>query len=174
MSRPGALENILEESEKVDINIDFLRPTLVIMLMLLDAEVSFKVISGKEKEVTSFISQLTYAEAKPLEEADFIFVLSDAGESGVETAFRDSKIGNLINPHKSATIVIEAPELSNNSEFMLRGPGIEEASFAGFGLGEKWIAEREKKNIEYPLGIDAIFVDRQANVLCVPRTTEMN
>lgn len=174
MSRPGTLENIMEESEKVDIHIDFLKPTLVIMLMLLDAEVSFKVISEKEAEVSSFISQLTYAEAKPLEEADFIFVLSDAGESGVKTAFRDSKIGDLINPHKSATLVIEAPELSNSSTFMLRGPGIEHASFAGFGLGEQWIAERKKKNIEYPLGVDAIFVDRQANVLCIPRTTQMN
>lgn len=173
MSRPGALENIIAESEKVDINIDFLKPTLVMMLMLLDAEVSFKVISEKEAEVTSFISQLTYAKAKPLKEADFIFVLSDAGESGVETAFRESKIGDLIDPHKSATIVIEAHELSNSNQFMLKGPGIEQVSFASFGLGEKWVAEREKKNIEYPLGVDAIFVDGQANVLCVPRTTQI-
>ena len=68
MSRPGHMENIIEESEKVDINIDFLRPTLV---MLLDAEVSFNVISEKEAEVTSFISQLTYAEAKPSEGSRF-------------------------------------------------------------------------------------------------------
>ena len=100
-------------------------------------------------------------------------MLSDAGECGVETAFRDSKIGDLFDPHKSATIVIEAPELSCSRQFMLRGPGIEQVSFADFGMGEKWVAEREKKNIEYPLGVDPIFVDRQANVLCVPRTTQI-
>lgn len=79
MARPGKIE-VLEEQEKVDMEINFNRGTFLIMLMLLDGEVSFNVVSEKSEEVSNLISEITYSKEKPLEEADYVFVLEDAVE----------------------------------------------------------------------------------------------
>jgi alpha-D-ribose 1-methylphosphonate 5-triphosphate synthase subunit PhnH len=173
MSRPGLIRNIAEQSEKVNINICFLKSVLILMYMLLDAEVSFKIISHEEEDINKLVNQLTYAKCKSLEEADFIFVMEDADESMVEEAFRGAKLGDLIDPHKSATIVVEAEEISNNKDLVLTGPGIETENYMQVKVKGDWAREREKKNIEYPLGVDTILVDRNSNIICLPRTTQI-
>lgn len=174
MSRPGFIDNIQDIGEKVDLGIEFYKPTLVTMLMLLDAEVSFKIVSDKEGEITEFVSQLTYSKASSIEEADYIFIMSDADENEIELAFRSAKIGNLIDPEKSASIIMEVEKLSNDKKLMLKGPGIEEANFVSISAAGGWIEERENKNIEYPLGIDILFIDSFSNIMCIPRTTKLS
>lgn len=173
MSRPGTIEGIAEYSEKLDINIDFSKSMLVLMYMLLDAEVSLKIVSSREEEITSLVSQLTYVKCKSLEEADFIFILKDSTPEIIEEAFKDAKIGDLIDPHKAATIVFEVEALSNNNRLTLIGPGIEKENYVEVEAKGDWIGEREKKNIEYPLGIDMILVDKNSNIMCLPRTTQI-
>jgi alpha-D-ribose 1-methylphosphonate 5-triphosphate synthase subunit PhnH len=173
MARPGVIESIKEVSEKVDMNIDFLKSTLVIMFMLLDAEVSFKIISKNERDLTNIVNQLTYAKASDAEAADFVFVLRDAAPEDIELAFRDAKLGDLIDPHKSATIIVEVDEVSNEKALALKGPGIEEINYVKITALGNWIEAREQKNIEYPLGVDTIFIDKGSNILCLPRTTQI-
>lgn len=174
MSRPGMIQSICEESANVNItDIFFYKSTFVMMLMLLDAEVSFKIVSKKEEEITNFIEQLTYARAANTEEADYIFVLSDAEPDNLSRSFRDAKPGILIAPHKSATIIVEAEDISNKPELELRGPGIEEANYAELKVRGSWIPERIEKNLEYPLGVDVIFTGRASNIMCLPRTTQI-
>jgi len=173
MSRPGRIENIALQSKKADIEIDFYPTTLVIMLMLLDAEVSYKIVSAREEEITNLINQLTYAKFKSTEDADFIFVLQDATTKQIEEAFRNAKIGNLIDPHQSTTLIVETNGLSNDHEMILKGPGIAEIEYAKIQVDANWIHEREMKNQEYPLGIDVIFIDRDSNMMCIPRTTQI-
>jgi alpha-D-ribose 1-methylphosphonate 5-triphosphate synthase subunit PhnH len=36
-----------------------------------------------------------------------------------------------------------------------------------------WLKIRNFKNKEFPLGIDMIFIDREDNLMSIPRTTEM-
>jgi len=173
MARPGLIENIGEQSGKVDIDTGFYNQTLVIMFMLLDAEVSFKIYSNQEEKITKFISQLTYAKSKSADEADFIFVLRDAGPKKLEEAFRKGKPGNLIDPHRSATIIVEVDKLSKDKDLVLKGPGIKDANYVKVDIEGDWIEERKKKNIEYPLGVDAIFIDRNSNIVAFPRTTQI-
>ncbi|WP_315065629.1 phosphonate C-P lyase system protein PhnH [uncultured Clostridium sp.] len=173
MSRPGSIENIAYQIEKVDINIDFSKSTLIMMYMLLDAEVSFKIVSHEEEKIGKLVNQLTYGKYTSLEEADFIFIMKDADEDMVEQAFKAAKIGDLIDPHKSATIVVEVEEINNNKELMLRGPGIKKENYIQVKVKGDWLGEREKKNIEYPLGIDMILLDEESNVMCLPRTTQI-
>lgn len=173
MSRPGIIKNIIEQSEKVNIDICFSKSMLILMYMLLDAEVSLKIVSHKEEDIARLVNQLTYVKCKSLEEADFIFVMGDADESMVEQAFRAAKVGSLIDPHKSATIVVEAEKISNNKELLLKGPGIYKENYVQVELEGNWVVEREKKNIEYPLGIDMILVDKNSNIMCLPRTTQI-
>jgi alpha-D-ribose 1-methylphosphonate 5-triphosphate synthase subunit PhnH len=173
MARPGVIESIEEVSKKVDMNIEFFKSTLVIMFMLLDAEVTFKIISKNEIELTNIVNQLTYAKAADVDKADFVFILKDAESQDMGQAFKNAKSGDLINPHKSATIIVEVEEVSNDKELILKGPGIEEANYVKISAFGNWIEEREKKNIEYPLGVDTIFIDKGSNILCLPRTTQI-
>ncbi|MDP4090421.1 MAG: phosphonate C-P lyase system protein PhnH [Bacillota bacterium] len=173
MSRPGLIENIQDCSEKIDMENAFYKATLVLMVMLLDAEVSFNIVSKKQKEITEFVNRLTYAKASGLEDADYIFIMSDAEPQAIEEAYRRAKPGDLIDPHKSATIIMEAGKISNDRELMLKGPGIQEASFVRVDSKGNWMEERRNKNTEYPLGIDLVFVDNHSNIICLPRTTQI-
>lgn len=173
MSRPGYIENIAVEGEKVDIDICFYRQTLVLIFMLLDAEVSYKIVSEREHEIATLINQLTYAREECVEEADYIFVLMDANNHLLEETFKAAKIGDLIDPHKSATIIVEVEEISNAKEYVLTGPGIEKKAYVGIKAKGNWFKEREGKIAEYPLGIDVIFIDKASNVMCLPRTTQV-
>ncbi len=174
MSRPGLINNISKESEKVDLEINFFNSTLVLMFMLLDSDISFKIISEKEEDITSFINKLTYAKSKNTEKADFIFVLRDAKPIDLVNGIKNAKSGDLINPHKAATIIVEVEEISNNKTLSLTGPGIERVNYAHIEAENSWILARSEKNEEYPLGIDMIFIDKESNILCLPRTTALS
>ena len=173
MSRPGVIESIEKQSEKIDFDISFYKGTLVSMFVLLDGEVTFNIFSKNKKEITNFVNQLTYAKAVALEEADFIFVLNDAEENSLGEAFNRAKLGTLIDPHKSATIIVEVEKLSYEKKYILKGPGIENLSYASIITKGPFINERENKNIEYPLGVDTIFINREAQIMCLPRTTKI-
>lgn len=173
MARPGVIENIKEEAEKVDIELDCFKGTFLLMLMLLDAEVTFNIVSKNSMNVTSLISQLTYGRVKPLEEADYIFVLKDVTSEELGLAYRKGKLGDLVNPNSSATIIAEFEEIKEGKELKFVGPGIKDANRISISEDKAWIKVREEKNQEYPLGIDGIYVDKNGNVVCLPRTTQI-
>ena len=174
MARPGIIENIKEESEKIDIDVKFYKSTMVLMLMLLDGEVSYKIITDKKEEVTNVTSQMTSANSAQTQDADFIFILSDASPEKIEGVFRDAKVGDLLNPHKSATIIFETEGLSKEQDLALIGPGIENINYVKIQTNTGWIKERYKVNVEYPIGIDIIFTDSSSNIMCFPRTTQVS
>ena len=173
ISRPGLIRNIKDQADKVDMEIGCLNSTVVLALMLFDTEVTFKVISEREAEVTRLINQLTYAKTTDIERADFILVLKDAKPEDFERAIRAAYPGDLMDPHKSATIIFEADLLSREQDVILTGPGIEEENYIKIKTTHNWIELRVEKNVEYPLGIDFIFIDPEANLMCIPRTTRI-
>lgn len=178
MAKPGVIENLQKEADKVDIDINCYKSTFLIMMMLLDREVSFNVVSEMSIDVSSLISQITYAKVKPLEEADYIFVLDDFCDEYLDIVIRKAKIGDLVDPNNSATIIAEFKCLDNgNNEANIlnfKGPGIKNLNEVKISGETKWIKERSLKNEEYPLGIDLIYVDEKNNVICIPRTTSIN
>ncbi|SKC47732.1 phosphonate C-P lyase system protein PhnH [Maledivibacter halophilus] len=174
MSRPGLITNISKEANKVDLDIEFYNSTLVLMLMLLDAEVSFKVFSENEEKITKLVSQLTYAKPNPLEKSSYVFIMKDSKTIDIEEAFEKAYGGNLIDPHKSATIIIEANNISNDKELILKGPGIKDKNYIKVDISGNWVEKRELKNIEYPLGVDTIIIDKNSNLICLPRTTQIS
>lgn len=173
MSRPGILENINEEAEKNDIDINFYSGSFLVMLMVLDREVSFNVVSEQGNDVSKLISEITYAQAKPVEEADYIFVLEDKCSESLDEIIEKSKIGDLVDPQKSATIIAEVQCISKDGDIELEGPGIQDVNKIGICSNKKWINARKNKNEEYPLGIDLIFIDEKSNLVCIPRTTKI-
>lgn len=176
MSRPGRLSNLSEEAKKVQTEMECFHATFVLTLMLLDTEVTFHVVSDYQESITTYLNQMTYAKVTTIDQADFIFVLQDAASDQIEYAINKAKIGNLIDPHESATIIVEVDQLTLGQEFIFKGPGIEHENQVMIEKNEKmgaWIDNRAEKNKEYPLGIELIFVDREHRIVCVPRTTQI-
>lgn len=174
MSRPGQLADLTDEAGKADRDTGCYSSTLVIARMLLDTEVSFKVLSADEERVTNVFNQLTYAKAVTAEQADYIFVLHNATPEQLLRAFESAKIGELTDPHHSATIIVETASLSEGDVLTLAGPGIRHSATAKMTASMDWVDVREEKNAEFPLGIDLIFVDNDHRLLGLPRTTKVS
>ena len=173
MSRPGLISNIREQADNLSMEISCFGSTLILAIMLFDTEVKFKVYSEHEAETVLLINQLTYAKPTEPESADYILVLNDAKAEDLEKAFRMAYAGDLLDPHKAATIIIEADYVSNDRNLTLTGPGIETETYINVKTTDHWVDLRAEKNSEYPLGIDLIFTDWYENILCLPRSTQI-
>ncbi|MGM0885618.1 MAG: phosphonate C-P lyase system protein PhnH [Bacillota bacterium] len=172
-SRPGTLVVLDREARTLDVQMECLSSTILLARTVLDHEVSFKVISKAEEAVSRMINQLTYSKPVDLPEADFIFILHDASEEQMKEALIKAKVGNLLNPHESAMIILEVPDVTKGDSMILSGPGIQDESFLSLPNVSAWLAARNEKNMEFPLGIDMYFVDQQDRLIALPRTTQI-
>lgn len=169
MSRPGTIENVRDVEEKFNIDMECFRSTYLIMLMVLDGEVSYCVKDNETVNVN--VNKLTGAKSKCNKDADYIFVLNNYKD--INSVLEDAKVGILIDPQKSATIIVEVDSINNDSNLLLKGPGIETESSFNVSINNEWVEARNDKNKEYPLGIDMIFTDKDGNIACIPRTTKI-
>lgn len=64
--------------------------------------------------------------------------------------------------------------ISNDKELILKGPGIKDKNYIKVDISGNWVEKRELKNIEYPLGVDTIIIDKNSNLICLPRTTQIS
>ncbi|CAN7159966.1 phosphonate C-P lyase system protein PhnH [Peribacillus frigoritolerans] len=172
-SRPGTLVVLDREARTLDVQMECLSSTILLARTVLDPEVSFKVISKAEEAVSRMINQLTYSKPVDLPEADFIFILHDASEEQMKEALNKAKVGNLLNPHESAMVILEVPDVTKGDSMILSGPGIQDESFLSLPNVSVWLAARNEKNMEFPLGIDMYFVDQQDRLIALPRTTQI-
>ncbi|MFY0782629.1 phosphonate C-P lyase system protein PhnH [Peribacillus simplex] len=172
-SRPGTLVVLEREAKTLDVQMECLSSTILLALTVLDPEVTFKVIAKEGEAVSRMINQLTYSKPVDLPEADFIFILHDASDEQMKEALNKAKVGNLLNPHESAMIILEVPDVTKGDSMILSGPGIQEESFISLPNVSVWLGARNEKNIEFPLGIDMYFVDQQDRLIALPRTTQI-
>lgn len=173
MSQPGKINTIHEQAMKNSLEIGCFPSTIVLIQMLFDTEIKFKVCSKHEKEWVKLINQLTYAQVSNADEADFILILNDAERKEAEMALKMANVGDLQNPQYGATFIVEARSLNSGQELKITGPGIMTERLIKVDTLENLMDLRAEKNAEYPLGIDLIFIDSQDHVLCLPRTTQI-
>ncbi|MCL6459405.1 MAG: phosphonate C-P lyase system protein PhnH [Gorillibacterium sp.] len=173
MSRPGVISQLGVQADKINAEAPCYNSTLLIAIALLDTEVTFKVISAEEEQISRLLNQLTYARETTVDHADYIFILSDATSEQVEQSINAAKMGDLRNPHESATVIIEVRSVSKEPELLLVGPGIEESCWISVQPIDSWLQIRIDKNREFPLGIDFIIVDQEHRAIALPRTTQI-
>lgn len=173
MSRPGNINNLKDECESITFDIDINKGILLLMIMLLDREVSYCIESENRETYIKDINQLTYSKNTKAEKADFLFVLQDSLKRKVYETLEKTKIGTLIDPQKSTTIIYEVENFYSNKQFKLLGPGINGEKEISIDISDELLIIREIKNIEYPLGVDFIFIDKNYNLICIPRTTSI-
>lgn len=170
MSRPGTISSIEQETEHMDVDFGCAHALIVSAMVLLDAEVTFHVLSKNRRDLIEKISEYTSARLAPLQEADFIIVLQENEESEILEALAQCKIGNLIDPQQSATWIIETPILTNEGTLLLTGPGIETEAHLSTGQSPQFWLARDSRIKEYPMGMDMIFADGSSQIACLPRT----
>lgn len=138
---------------------------------LLDQEVSFATL-GMDDINEVYLQQEFRSPSVTVAEADFILVGKNIRSEQIAELNR-AKIGDLIDPQKSATIIVElASFLDEGNYYQLAGPGIEGSRTIELPKElTELLTIREKLNQEYPLGVDVIVIDEQLETLCIPRTT---
>ncbi|GAB3062262.1 phosphonate C-P lyase system protein PhnH [Virgibacillus ainsalahensis] len=171
MSRPGTISTIDAASAELAHHLPCFNATIHSAMTLLDAEVTFHVLTENHSDINGKISAYTLASEAPIAEADYIIVLSDATECKILRAMRNCKIGNLINPQHSATWIMESSLLTNVGELTLSGPGIKEDITLDTRFSPLVWEARNERIKEYPMGIDLIFTDEAGQIACLPRTT---
>jgi len=141
---------------------------LAVAFTLLDNEVSFHVC-GAQNLSDEIISYTLAAEAR-IESADFVFVCQP---EELQNAVQTAKCGTLLNPHKSATIII-SDDGQPLIPLTLCGPGIDGSSevFVTQTMMDA-IALRDAQNYEYPQGIDFLFISGEAKLTAIPRLTKV-
>ena len=175
MSRPGTISSLAADmAGQVDINLACYDATIISAMTFLDAETTFHILSEDQQELIAKISEYTSAKYAPINVADFVIVLREDTENAIKSAIQSCKNGTLIDPQLSSTWIIESTPLSNEGELILTGPGIQHTAqlHTSFDLS-MWQARNERTK-EYPLGIDLIFTDENAQVVCIPRTTTIS
>jgi alpha-D-ribose 1-methylphosphonate 5-triphosphate synthase subunit PhnH len=171
LSFPGTLENLLPEAEKLDGDLPVTQVLLLLAMTLLDGEVTFAVESEQKATQEELISRLTYSRAVAAENADFVFVPdADFPSAAVIGKLRE---GDLVDPHRGATLILGAASLDNGNGLVLSGPGIRDTEKLAVTREPSWVEARNRKNREYPMGVDLFLVTDGGQLAALPRTTKI-
>ncbi len=165
LSNPLVKVDISKEVAKVSGNYP---RQLSVALTLLDNEVTFCTFANKELDAD--ILSFTLSKKTTCDKADFIFA-NNKGE--FLQAIESAKCGTLLNPHKSATIIVKIP---STKEYTLKmyGAGIKDTiSLRTSKQVEELIKKRDEMYFEYPTGLDFIFINDKNELFAIPRLTRL-
>jgi len=143
---------------------------LLVLMTLLDHEVSFSVLGGAQTQVTEYLKTNTGSKESRLENSDFILVYGGYSHGLIQRA----RVGTLEYPDESATVIYDTGSIGAGAGDLLlelSGPGIADKR----RIGASGIEENEIENVlamrDYPLGLDLIFSDKAGRIVCIPRST---
>jgi alpha-D-ribose 1-methylphosphonate 5-triphosphate synthase subunit PhnH len=143
---------------------------------LLNADASFHAAS-LGNDAGDYLRVNTASNPIEIDRADFIYV--DGAATGTEALIEQAKIGIPTYPETGATAVIQVSSIGKSSatgglQLTLEGPGVETREIVFVtGLRAELLAMLKAKNVEFPLGVDAIIVSADDCILCLPRTTKV-
>jgi alpha-D-ribose 1-methylphosphonate 5-triphosphate synthase subunit PhnH len=174
MSRPGKLNRFAPIPLTPAAGLA--KPAAYVGLALLNADVSFHAeLLGPE--AVAYLRVNTHAQAAAPGLADFFFVRGT--DSGAEALIAEAKLGLPAYPETGATFVFQVSRLGKSSnigglQLELTGPGIENREIIFVeGLNPDLISAIKTRNVEFPLGLDAMFVSEDESIMCLPRTTRV-
>ena len=141
---------------------------------LLDQEVSFAVLGPGAEVVAAELQDLTQAPVSELAQADFLLIMGGGSQGRV----LEAKRGCLEYPDQGATLFYLVEEVREGglqpAPVRLTGPGIPTARCPVVrGLDQAEWQYLTQINREFPLGVDCFFLDRQQQVMGLPRSTRV-
>ncbi|MHB8835827.1 MAG: phosphonate C-P lyase system protein PhnH [Candidatus Methylomirabilia bacterium] len=146
-------------------------PAARVLEVLLDQDTSFAVTGPGACALTEEIRVATGARAVAVPEADFLIVLGP----WTDGALRNARRGRPESPEEGATVfyLLDPRDgIPSPGSFRLRGPGIrpdldQEPEMPGLYWEEMRLLGEVNRN--FPLGVDAFFLDRES-IMAVPRS----
>ncbi len=175
LSRPGTV-GILPSRRYQSLPKGFCPPALSILKTMCDHRVSFSV--GSSDQRPDWVRYLEINLSTPfqkVEEADYVIFQGDRFDAD----FTRLNHGTLEFPEYSATALICVGRLSDEGEpgrpgceLRLSGPGVRDLALLSVtGLDVRYIEERSRTNMFYPMGVDIFLVDSDGRVSGIPRTS---
>jgi alpha-D-ribose 1-methylphosphonate 5-triphosphate synthase subunit PhnH len=169
MSRPG---RILAFQPPGTVHAPLLPGTAAMLLTLCDFQTPIYLIPELAgSAVTKYLRFHTGAPLTP-NAADCSFAVLAAGLDMPRLA--DFPQGTHEYPDRSATLLIQVPQVSAGGHVALRGPGIEstvDVTVAGMGAG--FWRELMRNRDGFPIGVDVVFISPDAICACPRSTTVM-
>ena len=93
----------------------------------------------------------------------------------MEQILKNVKHGTYADPQESATIFLLCSAVEGEEEMTLRGPGVDgELKVKVYPYIKKVIRLRSDLEIEYPLGVDLVFIDGSGKMIGVPRLVKID
>ncbi len=167
MSRPG---KIFEMPDAVGNT--FMTSLLRLLDSIIDQQSSFHLINDNP-ELENKIKKRTGAYFTDAQSADFILALTGSSQRKTLVAKR----GQTDFPNDGATILFGVERLEEGTEntgIKLTGPGIKEAIYPQIeGWSNDELKQLQTVNVEFPLGVDSIFLDQRSRLMCIPRSTRL-
>jgi alpha-D-ribose 1-methylphosphonate 5-triphosphate synthase subunit PhnH len=179
MARPGTVGQLSVFADGLSLPDDGERVALALALTLLDQRTRFTLRMKEGARLAEAIRRQTFAREAHPGEADYVFVDGDLDDEALYDLLQQTNVGTLLQPENGATVIVRAARIgvcaaTDKDALLLSGPGIRgRIACAIEGLSRSWVRERERKNAEYPLGIDLIVYDGDGNMVAIPRTTQL-
>ena len=161
MSNPTRTVSIAPQKEKM---FGTYGAFLALGMTLLDNEVTF--CTCQDASLQEDLLLVTLSQPTAIQEADYIFILNS---HTLSAAFVQAKCGTLVDPHRSATLLIRDSGEKEHT-VSLYGPGIDgTTAFCCTETVRQALELREQQEYEYPMGVDMIFVTDDGEITCIPR-----
>lgn len=169
MSRPG---RILAFLPPVTAPAPLLSGTAAMLLTLCDFQTPIYLVPELAgSAVTKYLRFHTGAPLTP-NPADSSFAVLAAGLGMPRLA--DFPQGTHEYPDRSATLLIQVPQVSAGGHVALRGPGIESTvDVTAAGMDAGFWHEMMRRRDGFPIGVDVVFISPSAICAC-PRSTTVN
>ncbi|HTH12885.1 MAG TPA: phosphonate C-P lyase system protein PhnH [Spirochaetia bacterium] len=169
VSFPGRLVDLSEPASRVAPWVGDENPALALACgVLVDLDTTW---TAEEGPLARFVSEWGGVQPGPIEEAAYA-ILPRFEDHHLAQVLGLVRGGTLADPHLGATVLVGLDDLDVGPVRTLRGPGIDDSIRARLP-GGAWVAVRNTRVAEFPLGLDLFFFDRKGRVLALPRTTWM-
>lgn len=172
-ARPGKLLSLNDVSISPPEGLS--RAAALMGFALLDPDASFWMEAQHEREI-EYLRLHTGARLTPMEEADFLFFMTEAPPAPIIHA----RVGSLEYPEHGASLVLQVQRLSEavlpqGIALELQGPGVSGRLQRHVqGVPEAVWQAIQQQNHEYPLGVDTYLVDAQNQLMCLPRSNHFS
>lgn len=162
-ANPGRVQTIAEPAAGLNTPC---RAYLALACTLLDSTTSYCVLG--DEDLSTLIHQFTFAKPAPLEDSGFVFVGEQCRAEEMAALLALVPRGTPEEPHLGATVFLRLETMEGALD--LAGPGIETIATAPLpGYAESWLAAREAAALEYPCGVDFVFLTDAGELVAVPR-----
>jgi alpha-D-ribose 1-methylphosphonate 5-triphosphate synthase subunit PhnH len=160
MARPGEIREISGATPPAGLSV----AAGSLLLTLCDAETGVHLAGDFDRaDLRDWLVFHTGAPLVAAEHADFVL-----GDWEAVQPLHRFRIGTAEYPDRSATLIVELPELTNTGA-MLRGPGIKDSNH----LSLPALKAFQDNGLLYPLGLDFFFTC-DARVAALPRSTHVS